>query len=459
MVGEYSSHPVDWILFKHNLGSSEMREIFNEKTFIEKILKVEAALAEAEAELGIIPRDAAEEIVRKASLEYIDLEEVEEGIRRTGHFLVPVIESWRGRIGEYGEYIHWGVTTQDIMDTVMMLLVKEAYSLILRDLLDIRNSLIALASRYRDTPMAGRTHCVHAVPITFGFKVCVWLDEVSRHIERLEEVKGRLLVGNITGAVGTFASFDGKGVEVQRIVLRKLGLESPNICWHAARDRFAEFLNLLAIISSTLSKIANQILILMRPEILEVEEPIPPGHVGSSTMPQKRNPFLSEISIALTRLIRAYAHTMTECMETLDERNLNTWFTEFIIIPESCLLLSTVLSNLKSTLQKLIVHPENMRRNLELTDGLINAEALMMFLAKRIGRLRAHSIIYRCAMKAQEENRSFKEVLLEDEAIRKHITGKDLEKLLDPIQYTGLSSIIVEHVIKAVKPNTSNPHS
>ncbi|RLG60953.1 hypothetical protein DRN86_01220 [Candidatus Geothermarchaeota archaeon] len=205
----------------------------------------------------------------------------------------------------------------------MMLLVREAYDLILKDLSEIKNALIDLARRYKNTPMAGRTHSVHAVPMTFGFKVSVWLDEISRHIERFEEMKKRLFVGNITGAVGTFASFGEKGPEIQKLTLEKLGLGVPAIFWHAARDRIAEFLNLLAMTASTLSKIADQILILMRPEILEIEEPIPPGHVGSSTMPQKRNPFLSEMSVALTRIIRAYAHIMTESMETLDERNFS----------------------------------------------------------------------------------------------------------------------------------------
>jgi adenylosuccinate lyase len=282
--------------------------------------------------------------------------------------------------------------------------------------------------------------------MTFGLKVGVWLDEISRHIERFKEIQKRLFVGNITGAVGTFASFGPKGPEVQKLTLKKLGLEVPAICWHAARDRLAEFLNLLAIIASTLSKIANQVLILMRPEILEIEEPIPPGHVGSSTMPQKRNPFLSETSVALARIIRAYAHTMTESMETLDERNFSTWFVEFVIMPESCLFLSIILKNLKIILQKLEVHPENMKRNLELTEGLINAEAVMMALAQKIGRQRAHHIVYDCAMKAQKEKRPFRDVLLENKIITEHISKQDLKKLLDPANYTGLSSDIVKQL-------------
>ncbi|MEM3586768.1 MAG: adenylosuccinate lyase [Candidatus Bathyarchaeia archaeon] len=439
-------HPVDWVLFKHNLASPDMRDVFNERNFIEKILKVEVALAEAEAELGIIPEKAAREIAKKASIEYIDLEKVEQRVQKTGHFLVAIIESWREKIGETGEFLHWGATTQDISDTAMILLIKDACDLILRDLFEIKGFLVDLAKKYKDTPMAGRTHCVHAVPMTFGLKVGVWLDEISRHIERLKEIQKRLFVGNITGAVGTFASFGPKGPEIQKLTLRKLGLEVPAICWHAARDRLAEFLNLLAIIASTLSKIANQVLILMRPEILEIEEPIPPGHVGSSTMPQKRNPFLSETSVALARIIRAHAHIMTESMETLDERNFSTWFVEFVIIPECCLFLSIILKNLKTILQKLEVHPENMRRNLEISEGLINAEAVMMALAPKIGRQKAHHIVYDCAMKAQKEKKPFRDVLLENETITKHISKRDLEKLLDPASYIGLSSDIVKQL-------------
>lgn len=362
--------------------------------------------------------------------------------------MVPIIESWRQKIGESGEFIHWGATTQDISDTAMMLLVRSAHEIIVRDLTEIRNSLVSLAEKYKDTPMAGRTHVVHAVPITFGLKVSVWVDELSRQLDRFKDCERRLFVGNIAGAAGTHASFGEKALDIQRLTLEKLGLGTPDIAWHAARDRLAEFLGLLAMSASTLSKIANQVIILMRPEILEAEEPVPPGHVGSSTMPQKRNPFLSETSIALARIIRGYAQTMTESTETLDERNFSTWFVEFIIIPESCLFMSAILENLKAISRNLIVHPDNMERNLRLTGGLINAEAVMMTLAHKVGRQRAHQVIYECAMKAQKEGKPFKQILLENESVNKHLGKSDIEGLLEPSAYLGLSSKIVEEIVK-----------
>lgn len=449
----YPSSPLDWFLMR--LGTAEMRSIFNEKSFIEKILKVEAALAEAEGELGVIPRAAAREIVSKASIENLDLTKVKDRVEKTGgHYLVAIIEPWRDKIGEVGEYVHWGATTQDISDTAMVLLVKDANELILKDLEEIQKALMAMARQYKDTPMAGRSHAVHALPMTFGLKVAVWLDEVTRHVERFEEIEKRLYVGNMTGAVGTFASFGEKGPDVQRLTMARLGLGVPGICWHAARDRFAEYLNLLAVAASTLSKIATQVLLLMRTEIAEIEEPIPPGHVGSSTMPQKRNPFMSEFSIALARVIRGYAHTMAESMETYDERGFNTWFSEFIIIPESCLLMSTVASYLKTILQKLVVHPETMKKNLNLSDGLINSEAIMMALAKKIGRQNAHHILYDCAEKVLHEKKSFRQVLLEHEIVTKHLSKQEIEKLIDPTLYLGSSSSIVDEVVKRAGNNT-----
>jgi adenylosuccinate lyase len=448
----YPSDPADWILF--GIGTPEMREVVNERSFIEKILRVEAALATAEGELGVIPKDAAEEIVKKASIDYIDMNKVKERLQKTGgHFIVAIIEPWREGIGDAGEFVHWGATTQDITDTAMVLLIKEANELILRDLLGIRDALIQLARKYRDTPMAARSHVVHALPFTFGLKVSVWLDEISRHIERFRCIEKELLVGNIMGAVGTYASFGEKGPDIQRFALRQLGLECPVVSWNAARDRFANYMNLLAMTATTLSKLAIQILILMRPEIQEIEEPIPPGHVGSSTMPQKRNPFKSEITVALARILRAYAQTITESMETYDERGFNTWFAEFLIIPRSCLIMSTILQFMKEITQTLVVRPENMKRNLELSGGLINSEAIMMALAKKIGRLRAHHIVYDCVEIALKERRPFKEVLLQNDTIAKYLMSHEVDRLLDPMGYVGLSSQIVDETIKRATKN------
>ncbi len=442
---------LDSVLFGGSLSTPEMRAVYEEKNYIQKIFDVEAALAAAEAELGLIPQDIARDIIKKANLDYVDLTESKEIVARTGHFLLAITKSWAKKIGPAGQYIHLGVTTQDVHDTAMVLLVRDAYNLIVADLEIIKKNLIKLAVKYKDTPMAGRTHIVHAVPITFGFKVAIWLDEVDRSLQRLNGMKERLLTGNITGAVGTFATFGEKGFEVQRQTLKRLGLNVPNTCWHAARDRFGEYMNELALTASSLSKILQQVLILMRPEIQEISEPTPAGHIGSSTMPQKINPILSEPSIALTRILRGYAHVMTESLETLDERNLSTWYAEFIIIPEGCLFMSAILHNVKLLTEGLHVYPENMLRNLLLSKGMINAENVMMALGNLVGKENAHEIIVDVTRKAWKEEKTLEEALLEHEVVRKHLKREEIRKLCDPVSYTGLSSLVVDEVVKKIQ--------
>ena len=440
--------PFDNVFFSEALSTPEMRQIFDEKNYIQKILDVESALAYAEGELGLIPREAAKEIFEKASVESIDFAEVKKLLAKTGHFIVAIITCWSKICGKHGEYIHWGATSQDVTDTATILLIRDAHALIMNDLKIIKDYLSNLAIKYKDTPIAGRTHIVHAIPMTFGLKVAVWLDEINRHHQRFDEMKKRLFIGNITGAVGTFASFDQKGLDVQRLTLERLGLGIPSICWHAARDGLGEFINELALTASSLSKIAQQVLILMRPEILEIEEPIPPDAIGSSTMPHKRNPKLSERIVALAKVLRGFAVTMSEALETFDERNFATQFSEIIVIPESCLLMSVILQNMKTIIGGLIVHPENMEKNLSLSKGLINSERVMIELGKYVGRQTAHEIIYHVAMKAWEEDRLFEEILLENETVKKYFSVKEIKALCNPIFYLGLSSQIVEMVVK-----------
>ncbi len=447
--------PLDNILFKEMFSTPEMKTIFDEKNFIQKILDVEFALMSAQAELGIVPKEVVEDMAKKANLDYLDLDEVGKTTAATGHFLVAIIKSWANKCGESGRYIHWGATTQDIYDTTIVLLVRDAYNQMRDDIRCIINQLIDLSEKYKNTPMAGRTHIGHAVPITFGYKVAVWLDEMNRHLDRFNEMEARLLTGNITGAAGTFAGFGKHGLEVQDLALKKLGLNVPDICWHAARDRFGEFLNQIALTASTLSKIGQQILILMRPEILEVEEPLAPGFISSSTMPQKRNPALSEWTVGFTKNLRSYASVMNESLETFDERNEATWICEYVIIPESCLFFGLVLSNVKTVLDGLIVHPENMLKNLMLSKGLINTENVMMALSVYTGKNKAHHIMSEIATKAWKEDKALEEVLLENSAIREQLSPEKIKELCDPINYTGESSNVVDRLLEKIRPKQS----
>jgi adenylosuccinate lyase len=455
-----NSTPITYEMYGEKFATREMLEVFEEKHFIQMMLNVERELSRAEGMLGLIPKEAADEIVAKASVEHIDFETVKNHLEISGHYIVSLTKGLQNACKhEYGQYVHFGATTQDIIDTSQVLGLKEASGLIERDLRSVRKNLIGMALKYKDTPMAGRTHADHAVPLTFGFKAGVWLDEVDRHLDRFQEMKKRLFVGNITGAVGTFASFGGeKGMQVQRRALEALGLNTPRICWHAARDRFAEFTGNLASLAATAAKIANEIKILMRPEIGEIEEPIAEGRVGSSTMPHKRNPKVCEDTIAISKIIRSLHGTMLEAMGVEHERDGSYWRSEFIVLPEICLLTSALLRNTVFLTANLVVHPVRMRKNLDITKGLIVSEGVMFKIAEKMGKQEAHELVYRCSMRAHAKGMLLLDALMEDERIQKRFSREELMEALDPAAYTGLSSLIVEKLTRDIVEGMQDVH-
>lgn len=417
----------------------KMQQIFDEKTFMQRWLDVEASLAKAEASLGIIPQEASTEIVSKAKLELLDMRKYDEAFQKTNHPIVALIQTFQSICqGGAGEYIHWGATSQDIVDTANALRLKEAHSVIYQSLRQIEDALLNMAEQYADTVMAGRTHCVHAVPITFGYKVAIWAREIRRHIQRLKECRSRLLVGNITGAVGTMASFGEKGPQVQALTLEGLGLGVPDICWHASRDRSAEFANLLAIIAGTLARIANNVKLLMITEISEVSE-WQVGFVGSSTMPQKRNPAVAEAILALTKKVRCIAPLVTESMLVEYERDMNFWRAEIDPLAESCMVMGEILDNSQFLAKNLTVYPDRMTENLCVLKGLIMAERVMLELGCRLGKQSAHEIIYEDAMEATEKGVDFKQVLVKDTRVGQHLTEADIDHILKPEGYVGLA--------------------
>lgn len=445
-------HPMTYQLFGDKFATPEMKAVFAEHNYLQKILDVEMALADAESELGLIPASVVPLLKEKARAEKIDLQKVKEIQKKVGHYLVSILKVWEENCpGDSGQFIHYGATTQDIIDTAVVLLIREALALVHRDLKDIIRATLRLVEEYKSAPMAGRTHGVHAVPITFGFKAAIWAAEIARHIQRLKELEPRVLIGNITGAVGTFAGFGDKGIEVQERALAKLGLGVPLICWHAARDHFAELINWIAMVGTTLAKIANEIRVMMKPEFGEVEEPIKEGTVGSSTMPHKRNPNLSEEIIALGKILRSYAGVMLEAMETEHERDIGTWRCEFLILPESFLVLSAALRNAKNVLAGLKVNPVRMRQNLNLTQGLIMSETFMFALGQKIGKQKAHEVVYDLSMKAVRDGKSFAEVLKEDEGIKKYFTPEQIVGMLEPARHTGLAEKVVERVLEVLR--------
>jgi len=416
-----------------------VRALFTEAARFQSWLDVEAALATAQAELGIIPEAAAREIVRKAHLSFLDLGAVKAGLARTGHPLVPLIwELDRACEGDAGGFAHWGATTQNITQTGHLLQVRRAHRIFLRQLAAILTAMADLAERTKDDLLPGRTHGQHAVPATFGFKVAVWIDELARHVERLEGCEGRVFVAMLGGGAGTLASLGEPGLATQDRMAELLGMRSMSMPARTIGDHQAEYVSLLGLLAATGSKIGREIYTLMKQEFGEVEEPVPEGTVGSSTMPQKRNPKLSQDIIAAAAEIRALVPLALEAMQTEHEADRTTSVMMNRALFQACELTGDMLERMIALLGGLSVFPERMRRNLDLSGGLIMAEALMLELGKTIGRQRAHDAVYEAAQGTVTRNRPFRELLAEDPHVSARLGAAQVEALLDPAKYTGL---------------------
>ena len=416
-----------------------VRDLFTESSRYQAWLDVEAALAQAQAELDVIPSDAAAEITRKAHLSYLDLNAVREGLARTGHPLVPLVwELDRVCEGDAGGYVHWGATTQNITQTGQLLLVRRAHAIFLTQLAELLVLLADLAEETRDALLPGRTHGQHAVPATFGYKVAVWIDELCRHVERLRGCETRVFVAMLGGGAGTLASLGETGLPTQALMAQRLGMTPMPVPSRTQSDHQAEYVSLLGLLAGTCSKIGREIYTLMKQEFGEVEEPVPPGTVGSSTMPQKRNPKLAQDVIAAAAQVRALVPLALEAMQTEHEADRTTSVMMQRAISEACGLTGDILQRLIALFSGLQVFPERMRRNVELSGGLIMAEALMLDLGQRIGRQRAHDVIYDLAQAAVTEEKSFQELLAADPAVRERLDDEQIAALLDPARYTGM---------------------
>lgn len=438
---------IDSCIFQDSFSSKRMREIFNDTAKIQSWLDVEAALARSQARLGIIPEEAAKEITKKAKAENIDMVELRQIYSVTGHPIMPLINTFKSVCDDHhGEYIHWGATTQDIMDTGCVLQIKQALEVIEKGLIDTENICINLAKNHKMTPQAGRTHGQHAVPITFGYKVSVWIEEIRRHLARIKQCRPRVLVVEFSGAAGTLATIEvDKGFRLQCELAKELNLGVPTISWHSARDGFAEVLSLLALAMGTLAKIANEIVLLQRTEIAELEQDAT-GRIGSSTMPHKRNPMQFEQVIALSRMVISNANTMLGCMMGENERDWATWGTEMKIIEESFLMADAVIEILNYELRRVKVRKENMRENLDILKGLMLSERVMMKLAEKVGRQTAHDIIHEASMKAFESDLDFSSVLKSDSRVKEVLNEEEIDALMDPTTYLGLAPLYVERV-------------
>ncbi|MCW2255624.1 adenylosuccinate lyase [Providencia alcalifaciens] len=443
-----ASHLIDFVLIGNNFGTEEMRHIWSEHNRLKSQIAVEVALAKAEGELGLIPAEAAQYIEEHADADKLNIEEIASQGAQMKHSLMPTLIALQKQCGAAGEYIHYGATTQDIVDTATMLQLNSAFDIIERDAKALVKALADSAKRYQHTPMVGRTHGMQALPTTFGFKVAVWLDEFLRHNQRLSEIKSRILTGNINGAISTYAAFGESGPAIEKRTLDILGLATPNIGWQSARDRFSEFASVCALISGTLGKIGNELYNLMRTEINEIEEPFSAGKIGSTTMPHKRNPAALEGLASLTPPVLKSVSLIYESMHVEHERDAMSWRAEWIALPEICIYLSAQLKNAITVIEGLTVNEKQMRRNLDLQGGLLLSEKVMFELGKKIGKQTAHHIVYECAMDAYEQQRSFKEVLQANNQLSGLISEQELDSWLDPINYLGAAPQKVDQVLK-----------
>ena len=416
-----------------------VRAQFTEAARFQSWLDVDAALAQVQAELGIIPEGAAREISRKAHLKYLDLGAVRAGLEKTGHPLVPLVwELDRVCEGGAGGYVHWGATTQNITQTGQLVQVRRAHDIFLHQLAAILTTLADLAEKTKDVLIPGRTHGQHAVPATFGFKVAVWIDELCRHVERLRGCEDRVFVAMLGGGAGTLASLGELGLATQEKMATRLGMRAMPVPARTIGDHQAEYVLLLGMLASTGSKIGREIYTLMKQEFGEVEEPVPPGTVGSSTMPQKRNPKLSQDIIAAGAQIRAMVPLALEAMQTEHEADRTTSIMMSRALVQACELTGDMLQRLIVLFDGLQVFPERMRENLDLSGGLIMAEALMLQLGKEIGRQRAHDVVYEAAQASVTQARPFRETLADDPHVSAGLTKSQVDALLDPARYTGL---------------------
>jgi 3-carboxy-cis,cis-muconate cycloisomerase len=435
-------------------GTAEMRAVFADETLIARYIEAEVALARAQARLGVVPKSAADAIAAAAHSIEIDVEKLRRETEIVGYPILPLVHQLSEAAGEAGGFVHWGATTQDIMDTANVLQIRAALQIVARDLREVRDILTVMARKHRSTPMAGRTHLQQALPVTFGYKAAVWLSSIDRHIERVDQALPRILLGQFSGAAGTLASVGGAGLEMQKLFCEELELHQPPIAWHVARDGIAESVTLLGLITGTLGKIATDVMLMSATEFGEVSEPFVPGRGASSTMPQKRNPISSELMLAAAKSVRQHVAAMLDGMIHDFERATGPWHLEWVSLPESFLLTASSLANAKFMLAGLNVHQERMQENLHLTHGLIVAEAVMMAAAPKLGRQRAHDRVYEACRQALDGGGDLVEILCGMDDVSDALGGTAaVRRHCDPMNYVGLAPQMVDRVLARAPRN------
>ncbi len=432
---------LDCVVLGDLFGSAEVRRMFDSAALVQSWLEVEQALARAEANVGVIPVAAAERIEREANVEGFDLGLLGAGVEASQHPLVPLVRALALRCGEEaGGYVHWGATTQDVMDTALVLQIRAALAPIRRDLLRAVEAAAALAREHRDLPMAGRTHGQHAVPISFGLKAATWTDELLRVEQRLVAAAAAAATAQLAGAAGTLASLGDCAAAVRTAFCRELGLSEPDVPWHATRDRLRDLGHALAEVGAAAERIAAEVIRLQATETAELAEPHDAASVGSSTMPQKHNPMTSEYVVASSRLLRGVVSVLLNAPAHAGERDMGAWAAEWMAIPQALILTGGIAAKLATILEGLTVDGARMRANLALTQGAILAEAAMMDLAGSLGHERAHALVAAVSRRAAEAGTTLVAALRADPQVRAHLSRDALERLERPDLYLGLAA-------------------
>jgi len=443
---------LDSAVFRDIFTTEAMRNVFSDENRVQKYFDFEAALARAQARLKIIPQEAADEIIAHCDLKFMDMAKLKEATERIGYPVLPVVQQLVAACKDkLGEWSHWGATTQDITDTATVLQIREALAILEQDIDAISDALAALAKKYRDTPMAGRSNLQQAVPITFGYKMATMLAGFERHKQRLAELKPRVLVGEFGGAAGTLSSLGKDGLRVQDELMKELKLGQPAISWHTVRDCIAEVGCFLGLVTGSCGKIAFDVKLMMQTEVEEVYEPFHAGRGSSSTMPQKRNPISSVYITAQTAMVKQLVPALLEAMIEDHERSTGPWEIEWIALPDIFMLSAGALAQTRFLVEGLQVNEKKMRENLDITHGLIMSEAVMMGLGAKMGRNRAHDVVYDICREVVKTGRPLLELLEENKEISKHADGKVLEKLVDPTNYLGVAGEMVDRVLKMRK--------
>ncbi|MCW3474250.1 class-II fumarase/aspartase family protein [Limobrevibacterium gyesilva] len=444
-------NPADSPVLGTLYGSDAMRAVFDERSWFQRMLDVEAALARVQARLGLIPPDAGAAITAAARVDNLDTAELAASVRNVGYPVVGVVKGLSRAAGAAGAWTHWGATTQDIMDSATALQVRDGLALIRGELVAIIRALATQADAHRHTVMAGRTHLQHALPVTFGLKCAVWLQPLVTHVARLDQLRPRVEMVQFGGAAGTLASLGPDGLKVIDGLAAELGLAAPAAPWHVARDGFAEAVGSLGLLCGSLAKIATDIILLAQTEIGEVCEPYVAGRGQSSTMPQKRNPIASEYVLASARAVQALVPLMQGAMAQDHERATGPWQAELLALPQAFVLTHGALQHARTIAEGMVVDAARMRRNLDATGGLIVAEAVMMGLAPQLGREAAHHAVKHACDLALAEGLSLADALTREPEVAARLDRAAIGRLTDPAAYLGSADAFLDRVLEIAR--------